>query len=63
MASAKLTATPLAVDRERFRVLTQQVVRVLQRYNLKEKNYFISVGRIEKKKNILALIKAFEPIE
>lgn len=59
----KLTATPLAVNKHRFQVSADQIDRVLQRYNLKKHDYFISVGRIEKKKNILTLIKAFEPIK
>lgn len=51
---------PLAIDHKQFSPDTQDVDRVLQKYRLFEKKYFFFVGRLEEKKNIVTLVRAFE---
>jgi len=57
--SEKITATPLAIDSERFAVDQDQKQIVTQKYRLPSQKYFLTVGRVEQKKNILTLIDAF----
>ncbi|PJA47047.1 hypothetical protein CO172_03145 [Candidatus Uhrbacteria bacterium CG_4_9_14_3_um_filter_36_7] len=57
----RLVVTPLAVDTSKFCILEQDQIRhILDQYRLGKKNYFLTIGRIEKKKNSLMLIQAFE---
>ncbi|MCH8049156.1 glycosyltransferase family 4 protein [Patescibacteria group bacterium] len=58
-----ITATPLAIDREMFEITEEERASVLLRHRLAKGRYFISVGRIEKKKNILMLIDAFTEVK
>jgi glycosyltransferase involved in cell wall biosynthesis len=56
----RITVTHLAVDREMFRPVDDELVRrVMERHDITGP-YFLSVGRLEKKKNITTLIRAFE---
>lgn len=56
----KITVTPLAADTEIYRRLDNQTIEsVLQKYRLGH-NFFLSVGRLEKKKNVTTIIRAFE---
>jgi glycosyltransferase involved in cell wall biosynthesis len=52
--------TLLAVDEEMFKISESSVNETLVTYSLESKSYFLSIGRIEKKKNIGFLISAFE---
>jgi glycosyltransferase involved in cell wall biosynthesis len=58
--SNNITPTPLAVDADVFHATEEEQARVLQKYRLFEKKYFFFVGRLEEKKNIVTLIRAFE---
>ncbi len=56
----KMTVTSLAADTTVFRRLETNVVdQVLQKHRL-TRHFFLSVGRLEKKKNTILLITAFE---
>ncbi|MEK7615208.1 MAG: glycosyltransferase family 1 protein [Patescibacteria group bacterium] len=56
----KITVTPLAADTQIYHRLDAQVVeKVLQTHRL-SRHFFLSVGRLEKKKNTVMLIRAFE---
>ena len=57
----KVVAIPNAVDHERFRVLGDEdkaLARVRDRYKL-DRPYILNVGRIEPRKNLVRLIRAF----
>jgi glycosyltransferase involved in cell wall biosynthesis len=57
----QLVVTPLAADRSRYKPLPEADAQaVLQKYRLGRKNYFLTVGRVEAKKNLGTLIRAFE---
>lgn len=57
---SKITVTHLSVDTQTFRRLdTQTIETVLQKYRLGH-NFFLFVGRLEKKKNVATIIRAFE---
>jgi glycosyltransferase involved in cell wall biosynthesis len=57
---SRITVTPLAPDHDRFDRLTEgDVERVRQKYQLSP-SYFLTVSRLEEKKNIVNLIRAFE---
>jgi glycosyltransferase involved in cell wall biosynthesis len=57
----QLVVTPEAADLSRYKPLPEADVQVaLQKYRLGRKLYFLCVGRIEAKKNIGTLIRAFE---
>ncbi|PWB38951.1 MAG: hypothetical protein C3F02_00910 [Parcubacteria group bacterium] len=59
-AAAKIKVIPLGWDQHRFRPLDPAVkIEVVKRYNLPEK-YILYIGRIETKKNIQNLIRAFK---
>ncbi|HAU66247.1 MAG: AprM [Candidatus Uhrbacteria bacterium GW2011_GWF2_39_13] len=56
----RVVVVPLAADTTLYRPYTQQeAAPVLQKYRLGT-NFFLVVGRLEKKKNITTLIRAFE---
>lgn len=55
----KLTATPLSIDAEQFSVLPERVSAALHKYRLARQRYFIYIGRLEHKKNIVRLVDAF----
>ncbi|MBU1126066.1 MAG: glycosyltransferase family 1 protein [Patescibacteria group bacterium] len=55
---ARIVATPLAIFPDKFRVSDEEKWRVKEKYHLGEKAFVLSVGRIEKKKNISMLIRA-----
>jgi glycosyltransferase involved in cell wall biosynthesis len=59
----KVVAIPDAVDRARFRPLTagEERERVRARYQLQQP-FVLSVGRIEPRKNLVRLIRAFERV-
>lgn len=57
--ASRIAITPLGVEHERYRKLDHESVReVLIKLHVPEP-YFLSLGRIEAKKNILNLVKAF----
>ena len=56
----KIIVTPLAVRREEFAVSESDRRRVLDKYRLAKGQYFLTVGRIENKKNIPFFLSAFE---
>ncbi|MDP2631670.1 MAG: glycosyltransferase family 1 protein [Candidatus Uhrbacteria bacterium] len=55
-----ISATPLAVRRQDFTVQENTLQATLQRYGVSKGKYFVTIGRIEDKKNISTLVKAFE---
>jgi len=58
--AARIVVVPEAADTNRFRRYTQEEARpVLQKHRLGT-NFFLVVGRLEKKKNVTNLIRAFE---
>ena len=60
VAQDRIVVTPLSADTNLFHSYTQEEARpVLQKYRLGT-NFFLVVGRLEKKKNIINLIRAFE---
>lgn len=60
VAEARVVVIPEAVDTNLFRRYTQEeALPVFQKYRLGT-NFFLVVGRLEKKKNITNLIRAFE---
>lgn len=60
VAEARVVVIPEAADTNLFRRYTQEETRpALQKYRLGT-NFFLVVGRLEKKKNIINLIRAFE---
>ncbi|MBI4599058.1 glycosyltransferase family 4 protein [Candidatus Uhrbacteria bacterium] len=61
ISSDRLVVTPLAADTARYRSLPSfEIEPVLQRHRLGFKTYFLFIGRIETKKNVATLIRAFE---
>lgn len=61
VSSDKLVVIPHAPDHARYKPLQEsEVLPVLQKYRLSRKLYFLAIGRIEAKKNIATLIRAFE---
>jgi len=56
----RMTVTPLAADTTCFRKWeTREIDEVLRKHRLGQ-NFFLFVGRLEKKKNVTTLIRAFE---
>ncbi len=56
----EIFVTPLAADTSVYKKLTPQEVQpILQRHRIGT-NYFLFVGRLEKKKNVTTLVRAFE---
>lgn len=59
----KMTVSHLAVNRAVFNIDKVEIDRVMQKYRLGKGTYFLSIGRVEKKKNIITLISAFEQLK
>ncbi|MFH1142256.1 MAG: glycosyltransferase family 1 protein [Candidatus Uhrbacteria bacterium] len=60
VAEDRVTAIPIAVDLDRYKKLEASAIDpVLQKYRLGH-SYFFHIGRLEAKKNISTLIRAFE---
>lgn len=60
----KTTVTPLAADLDRFQPLPRDAVEtVLNQYRLGYKNYFLFIGRVDRKKNPAVLLPAFEELK
>lgn len=55
-----MTIARLAVRPEYFQASPKQILTTLDKYGIKPYEYFLSVGRVEKKKNIITLVKAFD---
>lgn len=57
---AKIAITPLGIDHDRYRPINDQVTveRVLAKYRI-PRPYFFFIGRLEDKKNVTGIIKAF----
>ncbi len=49
-----------AIDETRLQIQESKITETLQKHRLQKQKYFISVGRIEAKKNIKMLLKAFD---
>lgn len=60
---AKIVVTPLAVQATDFVVTPEQRGEVLQRYRLSQGKYLLYVGRLETKKNIVTLLRAFAELK
>ncbi len=60
ISEEKISVTPLAVDQSVYKTLPLESIKtVLSRYRLSP-NYFLYVGRLDKKKNVELAIRAFE---
>ena len=55
----RLTVTPLAVDTKRYKPASAEEVRMVRQKNHLSQNYLLFVSRIDRKKNIETLIRAF----
>lgn len=55
----RLQVIPLAVETNRFCLSPKKIAAVLERYGVNEGEYFLTIGRVEKKKNIHRLVEAF----
>lgn len=60
---AKVVVTPLAVHAEDYAVTSSAMDDVLQRYRLAPQRYVLFVGRLETKKNIVTLLRAFSEVK
>lgn len=59
---SKISVVPLGVDKKYFqRVDNKKKEKVLEKYNIK-KNFFIFIGTLQPRKNILRIIEAFEQL-
>ena len=60
----KIAITPLGIDHELYRPITDReaIEERLRRYHIAEP-YFMTVGRLEAKKNIVTLVKAFNSLK
>lgn len=58
--SEKITVTPLAADTSAYRRIDTQTIESVLRTHRLGHNFFLFVGRLEKKKNVSTLIRAFE---
>lgn len=59
----KIVVTPLAVNGGDFAVTSEKQEEVLQRYRLSPQRYLFYVGRLETKKNIVTLLRAFAELK
>ena len=58
---AKITVTYLGYDAEKFKPMDRAAVEPrLAKYDLEYKNYLLFIGRLEPKKNILNIVRAYE---
>ncbi len=55
----RITVTPLAVDTKRYKPASAEEVRLVRQKNHLSQNYLLFVSRIDRKKNIETLIRAF----
>ncbi|MDA0208174.1 MAG: glycosyltransferase family 1 protein [bacterium] len=55
----RVQVIPLAVDASRFCLPEETVTSAMRQYDVKKGQYFFTVGRVEKKKNIQRLVEAF----
>jgi glycosyltransferase involved in cell wall biosynthesis len=56
----KITVIPLGFDESKTKHTNFEIKKTLDNYNLQHSSYFLYIGRIETKKNIQTLIKAFD---
>ncbi len=64
-AGDKVAVIPFAYDSERFRILNIEILnikRILEKYSI-TKPFIMSIGRLEKKKNTINIIRAFNIIK
>jgi len=57
-AAEKVVVIPFAYDSQKFKIITEDKKEILEKYKI-TKSYIISIGRLEKKKNTVNIIKAF----
>ncbi len=60
VAPDRMTVTPLAADTNIYKRLDAEVVRAVQQKYRIAQRFFLTVGRMESKKNISTLIRAFD---
>jgi len=58
----KITVVPLGFAPPEIELTTDDIEATLEKYHLKFRHYFLFIGRIETKKNLNVLIRAFEEI-
>ncbi|MBN2096598.1 glycosyltransferase family 4 protein [Candidatus Peregrinibacteria bacterium] len=58
----KITVIPLGFEPDNTETTADEIDETLGRYHLNPRHYFLFVGRIESKKNLEVLIKAFETV-
>ncbi len=59
VSKSRIIVTPLGIHQKRMQVDQKDVLEVCKKYILGIHQYFITVGRIEKKKNINMIVNAF----
>lgn len=59
----KIVVTPLAMDKDFVRLQKEDTQKVLDKYRLGYKNYFLFVGRVDAKKNPMVLLSAFDGLK
>jgi len=64
LSPERIVVTPLAADRERFRVVDDgaRIQRVRARYGIREGPYLLSLNTLEPRKNLDRLIRAFRQL-
>jgi len=63
MDPERVSVIYLGYDREKYRIYNQNEINpVLKKHNLRYKKYMLFVGRLEPKKNILRIVKAFDEL-
>ena len=61
---AKIIVIHLGYDAEKFKLMDRGAVEPrLAKYDLRYKDYFLFIGRLEPKKNILNIVKAYETLD
>jgi alpha-1,3-rhamnosyl/mannosyltransferase len=62
IASERITVVPLGVDETFVPLSANQTVRVLQNYRLSHQGYYLAVGTLEPRKNLLLVLKAYQQL-
>lgn len=58
----KISVVPLGIEPPTSKPTSKDMKEVLEKYNLQKHNYFLFIGRIETKKNVHTLLKAFDQL-
>jgi glycosyltransferase involved in cell wall biosynthesis len=56
----RITTTPLSVNHDIYKQQSEeQILKTLKSFKVSRRNYFLSIGRLESKKNLITLIRGF----